>query len=231
MTTYGLADVPLIWVRKVVAVGIIVFFLGLLLDRMEMRPNLLRSVLFGSGMVAAAWVFVPELKVMMDRNPSNTLLVAIMVTFYPAWLTWGLGEIRIRPIAVYTAITLLGVGTGIAAVFADAELAAELALALGIASGAGVYLTVVARWNLPSGLTITMPAGIILGLLGATAFFSARLSPISMVALSLIPFVLMVQPQEAMTTLRSYWLWTAMLLIITLVAVFLAYVGGMRGYT
>ncbi len=228
--TYGLADVSLLWLRKIVAVSLIVFFLGVLLDRMEMNPHLLRSILFGSGVVAAAWVFASELMDMMERDPSNTVLVAIMVTFYPAWMTWGLGEIRYRSAVVYTAITLLGVGTGIAAVFAKAEFAAELALAIGFASGAGVYLTVMARWSFPSGLTMTMPAGITLGLLGAAAFFYAKLSPISMVAFSLIPLVLMIQPQDAMATMRGYLMWTAMLLCIAAVAVFLAYVGVIRGY-
>ena len=228
--SYGLSDESLLWTRKIVAVSIIVFFLGVLLDRIEMHPNLLRSILFGSGMAAAAWIFTPELTAAMEQDPSNTLLMAIMVTFYPAWMTWGLGEIRFRPAAVYTAITLLGVGTGIAAVFAEAELAGELTLALGFASAAGMYLTVIAGWSYPAGLTMTMPAGMTLGLLGAAALFYAKLSPISMVAFSLIPFVLMIQPQESMVTIRGYLLWTALLLCIAVVAVFLAYVGVIRGY-
>ena len=228
--TYGLGDESLLWVRKIVAISVIVFFLGMLLDKLEMHPNLVRSILLGSGLAAAAWIFAADLMTAMERNPSNTLLIAIMVSFYPAWMTWGLGEIRFRPAGAYTAITLIGVGTGITAVFARAEIAGELALALGFASAAALYLTVITRWNFPAGLTITMPAGITLGLLGAAAFFYAQLSPTSMVAFSLIPFVLMIQPQEAMVTMRGYLAWTALLLCIATVAVFLAYVGVMRGY-
>ncbi|MEN8128991.1 MAG: hypothetical protein ABFS45_02085 [Pseudomonadota bacterium] len=224
---YGVGDEALPWALKIIVISMLAAVLGLFLDRLEMHPNYLRSILWFIGMAGALWVFGPELKKM---DPSNALLMGIMLTFYPAWMTWGLSEIRFRPVQVYIGLTLLGLGTGIVAVLGGSELAGQLAFAIGFASGAGLYLSVIAKWDFPTGLAITLPAGIALGLLGVAALTYAMLSPISLVALALIPLVLLILSEDALDNMGGLLLWGGVLLSVVGVAVFLAYVGVIGGY-
>ena len=83
--------------------------MGLILDRVQIPVNQLRSILWGTGMIAALWVFLPAL---LDLPVTEAILMGIMVTFYPAWVMWGLSEIQFRALGAYLAITSLGVGTG-----------------------------------------------------------------------------------------------------------------------
>jgi hypothetical protein len=137
---------------------------------------------------------------------------------------------RFRPIQVYSALTLLGLGTGVGAVFGKSLIVGQLALAMGFASGAVVYLIVIAKWNYPASFKITLPLGITIGLLGACALTFASFSPVSLVVLALIPLVFMVLSEDAMESAEGFLLWGGLALCITAVAVFLAYVGVIRGY-
>jgi hypothetical protein len=94
---------------KIFGICIAVTGMGLVLDRVEIPINQLRSVLWGTGMVAALWVYLPVLE---GRPITEAILMAIMVTFYPAWVTWGLSEIQFRTLGAYLAITSLGVDGG-----------------------------------------------------------------------------------------------------------------------
>ncbi|MCP4407654.1 MAG: hypothetical protein GY807_07810 [Gammaproteobacteria bacterium] len=224
---YGVGDAASPWALKIIITCMLAAVLGLLLDRVEMHPNYLRSILWFIGMAGALWVFGPELKKM---DTSNIVLMGIMLTFYPAWMTWGLSEIRFRPVQVTIGLTLLGLGTGIAAVLGGAELAGQLAFAIGFAFGAALYLSVIAKWRFPSGLATTLPAGIAIGLLGVAALTYAMLSPISLVALAIIPLVLLILPEDALDNRGGLLLWGGLLLCVVGVGVFLAYVGGIGGY-
>jgi hypothetical protein len=224
---YGAGNESLAWIQKTIVVCILAILLGALLERVQMHPIYLGAILWLMGMAGGAWVLLPQFK---EMNSSAAMLTGIMLTFYPAWLTWGVSEMRFRPIQVYSALTLLGLGTGIGAVFGRSLLVGQLALAMGFASGAIVYLIVVAKWDFPASYKITLPTGITIGLLGACALTYASFSPVSLVVLALIPLVFMVLPEDAMDSLGGFLLWIGLALGIAVVAVFLAYVGVIRGY-
>lgn len=224
---YGAGDISLAWIQKIIVVCALAILLGALLDRVQMHPIYLGAILWLMGMAGGAWVLLPEFK---DMNSRAAILAGIMLTFYPAWMTWGMSELRFRPIQFYSAITLLGLGTGVGAVFGGSLLVGQLALAMGLASGAGVYLIVIAKWDYPASLKITLPLGLTLGLLGACALTYASFSPVSLVVLALIPLVLLVLSEDAMDSVGGFLLWGGIVLCIVAVAVFLAYVGVIRGY-
>jgi hypothetical protein len=224
---YGAGDLPLAWIQKIIVIYLLAILLGALLDRVQMHPIYLGVILWLMGMTGGAWVLLPEFK---EMNSGAEMLTGIMLTCYPAWVTWGVSDLRFRPIQVYSALTLLGLGTGIGAVFGKSLLVGQLALAMGLASGAGVYLIVIAKWDYPASLKITLPSGITLGLLGACATTYASFSPISLVVLALIPLILLVLSEDAMDSAGGFLLWGGIGLCIIAVAVFLAYVGVIRGY-
>ena len=230
-----LSAVAVIWsnqmllpsIYKILSVCIAMVFLGLVLDRFNIQIYQLRSVLWTTGMVAALWVFWPEL---VDMPVPKAILMGIMATFYPAWMTWGLSEIHYRPIQAYVAITSLGVGTGVASVFGESAFVGQIALAMGFAATAGLFLNIVVKWPCPAGYVMIVPTGLTLGLLGISALVYAKLSPVSLVTLALIPLLLLIVPESTIQNRQGFTLFGILLLGIVLVAVYLAYLGASKGY-
>lgn len=227
MVIFGASDASSPWIQKIVVVCILAILMGVLLDRVLIHPIYLGAILWLMGMAGGAWVLLPEFK---EMNSSAALLIGVMLTFYPAWLTWGVSEMRFRPIQAYSTLTLLGLGTGVGAVFGKSLLVGQLALAMGFASGAVVYLIIIANKDYPASFKITLPFGITIGLLGACALTYASFSPVSLVILALIPLVFMVLSEDAMDSVGGFLLWFGLALCVTIVSVFLAYVGVNRGY-
>lgn len=215
------------WVPKLVVICISATLLGSLLDRLQMHPIYLGIILWLLGMAGGAWVILPEF---MARNSRAEMALGIVLSLYPAWTTWGMSKLRFRPIQAYSALTILGLGTGIGAVFGKSLLTGQFALAMGFASAIGIYLILIAKWEYPTSLKMTLPAGITLGVLGASASAYASFSPVSLVVLALIPLIFLILADDAMDSLGGFLFWSGLALVITAVAVFLAYVGVIRGY-
>ena len=78
--------------------------------------------------------------------------------------------------------------------YGQATEVSQLALAMGFAATSGLFLNQMRGCRYPAGHTMILPAGLTLGLLGTTALVNARLSPVSLVCLALIPLVLPAHP-------------------------------------
>jgi hypothetical protein len=206
---------------KIFGICIAVTGMGLVLDRVEIPINQVRSILWGTGMVSALWVFLPAL---VGMPITEAILMGIMVTFYPAWVIWGLSEIQFRALGAYLAITSLGVGTGVAAVYGQATAVSQLSLAMGFAATSGLFLNQIKGCRYPAGYAMILPAGLTLGLLGTTALVSARLSPVSLVCLALIPLILLLIPERTLRHRVSFGLCGVLIIGIVAIAAFLAHV-------
>ena len=145
-----------------------------------------------------------------------------MAMLYTGWIVWGLSELRNRPISAYSALAFLGVGSGIAALFGVALIAGQLAMGLGFAAVAGLFVIFVVKWELRAGYLVTVPAALTLGLLGTEALIHAKLSPLSLVMLALIPLYLHFLTEDRMRTVFGFIQFSIVSLIIVALAAFLA---------
>ncbi len=207
-----------LWV--ILSLGLAGLGVGGMFVRMSPRLSSRISILWGVGTVAAALIAGP---VVLGISVSMAVLLMIMAVLYTGWIVWGVSEIRNRPLSAYSALVFLGVGTGIAALFGDALFAGYLAIALGFAALAGLFVRLVIGWELEAGYLVTVPASLTLGLLGTEALINAGLSPLSLVLLALIPLYLHFLTEDQVGTVLGFVKVNVVLTVITASAAYLAH--------
>jgi hypothetical protein len=100
-----------------------------------------------------------------------------------------------------------------------------LAIGLGFAAFAGLFVKLIVGWELEAGYLVTVPASLTLGLLGTEALIHAKLSPLSLVLLALIPLYLHFLTEDRVRTVFGFVMINVVLLVITMSAAYLAHLG------
>lgn len=179
----GFEFTPLTSSRKLVILTLAAVVLGGVLDLVAAQPKKLRLVLAGLGVLAAGWLLWPQLK---SAEGSSAWGRAGLAALYVAWLTTILPELRTRPVRAWAAALTLTVGSAGAILMGASALLAQLGIAMAMACGALLVLSV-GKKVLPLGYLAALPLGLFVGLHGVTGVAYAQMEWLSLLALAAIP--------------------------------------------
>lgn len=175
---------PMTTIRKVMLLGLIAPVIGVAAD-LAFRPTRFTAPLLAlvSGAVSV-WVF---LGVLRQKELVQALLLGGGVAAYVAWLVGFTLALRDDSVRAGAASLALGLGTGIAAVFAASATLGLYAMALGTASSAFLLVQMLAGRRTFAGIAFTLTAGLIAGLLGAATLHLAQLPWYALAVMALVP--------------------------------------------
>ena len=179
---------PLTAARKIIILGLAAAIIGAVVDQRGARWRG-RPLYFAMlSILASAWVMGVAL---LRKNGLELLTAGAGVAFYTAWVTYWLDRLSDQELRATSATVSLGLGTGLAAIIGSSALFGQMAIAISAASGGVLLLALLKKGpnKEGAGCVLTLPAGILLGLIGCTAVAFADLPWMVLVILSLIPLV------------------------------------------
>jgi hypothetical protein len=175
---------PMTTVRKIVLLGLMAPAVGVAAD-LAFKPTRITAPLFGVVLGAASiWVF---LAVLRQKELAQALLLGGGTALYVAWLVGISLTLRDDSVRAGAASFALGLGTGVAAVFAASATLGLYAMAFGTASSAFLLVQMLAGRRIFAGITFTLTAGLLAGLLGAAAFYLAQLPWYALAVMAFVP--------------------------------------------
>jgi hypothetical protein len=175
---------PLTTVRKVMLLGLIAPAVGIAAD-LAFKPTRLTAPLFGAILGAASvWVF---LAVLRQRELAQAVLAGGGTAIYVAWMVGFSVTLRDDSVRAGAASFALGLGTGVAAVFAASATLGLYAMAFGTASSAFLLVQMLTGKRTFAGITFTLTAGLLAGLLGAATFYLAQLPWHALAVMAFVP--------------------------------------------
>jgi len=163
---------PMTTIRKVMLLGLIAPVLGVAADFAFKPKRAMAPLVAVASGALSVWVF---LAVLTQKELADALLIGGGIAAYVAWqvgFTLSLHEDSVRAGAAGLA---LGMGTGVAAVFAASATLGLYAMALGSASGAFLLVQMLTGRRILAGIAFTLTTGLLAGLLGATTYHLAQL--------------------------------------------------------
>ena len=199
---------PLTAVRKIILLGFAAAIVGAVVDQRDARWAG-RPLYFATLCVlASAWVLGV---VLLRKSGMEMLAAGAGIALYTGWITYWLDRLD-DELRATSATVSLGLGTGIAAIIGSSGLFGQLAVAVSAGAGGVLLLALLLKKN-TAGSVLTLPAGVLLSLIGCSAVAFADLPWIVLVILSLIPLAAHWTPAPESW---SRWLRAAFLTISTL---------------
>jgi len=180
---------PLTAVRKIVLLGLVSAALGLLLSLLQIRW--LAALLPLLGGAAAIWT---AQRILLQQDPQVLLLWGAGCMAYVTILVWGMDQLENDPVRAASAATVLGMGTGSAALVGASALLGQFGLALGSAAAAFLLIHLITNHALPAGRIFTLPLSLTAGLTGCIAVLSAKLPWYALPLLAAIPLAARLMP-------------------------------------
>lgn len=198
----GLDFSPLNGTRKIILAGvaaaIVAVFFQIYLTSWRYRLAILGVI----GILAFLWVAWP---VLMRTDGISKWVLAVGCSAYVLWHIVMLDNLKEKPLQAASCVLALGVGTAFSAILGASALYGQLSMSM--AAAAGALLCLLLFSELKSGLLLTYPAGLLLGLFGTATLLFADLNWIALVFLALIPLVARVPLPE------RYSRWQTMLIL------------------
>lgn len=175
---------PMTTVRKVMLLGLVAPLIGVAAD-FAFKPTRYTALLFAlaSGAVSI-WVFLTLLR---QKELAQAVLLGGGLAAYVAWLVGIMLTLRDDSVRAGAASFALGIGTGVAAVFAASATLGLYAMALGTASSAFLLVQMLTGRRTFAGIAFTLTAGLIAGLLGAATMHLAQLPWYALAVMALVP--------------------------------------------
>ena len=175
---------PLTATRKIVIVGTAAALLGAMSD-LAFKPTRfggsLLGLIFG---IAALWVFGTVLR---QKLPAEAVLIGAGVVALTVWLVAASVALQHDPARAGANGLMLGLGTGISAVFGASALIGQYGMALGAACGAFLVLLWILGPRVGAGHALTLTTSVLSALLAAGAVLLAQLHPLAVAPLALVP--------------------------------------------
>jgi len=168
----GFQFTPLTTVRKIMLFGLLAPMVGIAADFAFKPTRLTTPLLAAIAGAASVWIFLTLLE---QRELKQAMLAGGATALYIAWMTGAVLSLREDAIRAGAASLALGLGTGIAAVFAASATLGLYAIAFGTASGAFLLAQMIRGKRTAAGITFTLTVGLLAGLLGAAALYLAQL--------------------------------------------------------
>ncbi|NOX42235.1 MAG: hypothetical protein GXP19_00640 [Gammaproteobacteria bacterium] len=179
----GFVFSPLNGTRKIVLVGIMALIIAGVFQLNLSSWRYRRVTLVFFAVLAFLWVTWP---VLMRIEGINKWAIAMGCSAYMLWHIVSLDSFKDKPLQASSSVFALGFGTGISAIFGASALYGQLSVSMGAAAGA-LLLCLLLFSELKTGVFLTYPAGVLLGLLGIATLLFADLTWIALVFLALIP--------------------------------------------
>jgi hypothetical protein len=174
---------PLTAARKIILLGLAAAVVGAFVDQRRAawagRPLYFAML----SLLVGAWVLAVTL---LRKSGMELLIASAGSALYTAWIVYWLDRLHDDELRATSATVSLGLGTGIAAVIGSSGLFGQLAVAVSAGAG-GVMLLALLRKKNTTGSVLTLPAGMLLSLIGCSAVVFADLPWIVLVILGLIP--------------------------------------------
>ena len=175
---------PLTTVRKIMLLGLIAPAVGIAAD-LAFKPTRMTAPLFGAILGAASvWVF---LTVLRQRELGQAILLGGGTAIYVASMVGLVLGLRDDSVRAGAASFALGLGTGVAAVFAASATLGLYAMAFVTASSAFLLVQMVTGKRIFAGMTLTLTSGLLAGLLGAATFYLAQLPWYALAVMAFVP--------------------------------------------
>lgn len=172
--------------RKIVVLGVVAPVLGALAD-LAFKPTRATGAVLGALFAAASvWVFWT---VLAQKNLPQALLLGGGVAVLVLWLVAFTTALHGDPVRAGASGLALGLGAGVGAVLGASALIGQYGMALGAGSGAFLLLVMVLGKRAAAGLTLTLTASVVAGLLAAGAVLLAQLPWYSAAVLGLVPLL------------------------------------------
>jgi len=182
---FGFQLTPLTATRKIMLLAIAAPVIGILADFAFKPTRFGAAILALAAAAAALWAFWP---VLAQRPAAEAWVLggsaALTLAFLVGFAQLYLAEDAVRAGAAALA---LGLGTGVAAILAATAAYGMLAIALAAGAGAFLLPQMIAGKKAFAGVTFTLTAMLVGGLIAAGAMILARLPWYSLLALALVP--------------------------------------------
>ena len=182
----GFSFEPLTAVRKMVLCGVAACVVLLLLELCEVAPRTaVRLPLVLASGLAAVWVV---LRVLQQQDTGRALLAASGAVAYVALLVDGSTRASDDPIALAASSLMMGLCAGALGLLGASASIAQLGIGIGAASGATLLVQMVSGKRASLGWTLAFPAGLLSGMIGLLAVFTASLPWYCLLPTLLIPW-------------------------------------------
>jgi hypothetical protein len=122
-----------------------------------------------------------------QKELAEAVLLGGALAVYVAWITGIMLVLRDDSVRAGAASFALGMGTGVAAIFAASATLGLYALALGSASGAFLLVQMLTGKRALAGIAFTLTAGLLAGLLGAATYHLAQLPWYAIPVMAVVP--------------------------------------------
>ena len=175
---------PMTTIRKLMLLGLVAPLIGVAAD-FAFKPTRYTAPLLALSCGAVSiWVFLALLR---QRELAQAVLLGGALAAYVAWVAGVMLALRHDSIRAGAASFGLGLGTGVAAVFAASATLGLYAMALGSASGAFLLVQMLTGKRTFAGIAFTLTAGLLAGLLGAATYHLAQLPWYALPVLAFVP--------------------------------------------
>ncbi len=188
----GLDFSPLNGTRKIILAGIAALIVAVFFQIYLTTWRYRQATLVTIGILAFLWVSWP---VLMRIEGVSKWAVAVGCSAYVFWHIVMLDSLKEKPLRASSSVLALGLGTGFSAVLGASALYGQLSMSMGAAAGALLCLLLFTQFK--SGLLLTYPAGLLLGLFGTATLLFADLPWVALVFLALIPLAARIPLPEA----------------------------------
>lgn len=175
---------PMTTIRKLMLLGLIAPVIGVAAD-FAFKPTRYTAPLLALSCGAVSiWVFLALLR---QKELAEAVLLGGALAVYVAWITGFMLVLRDDSVRAGAASFALGMGTGVAAIFAASATLGLYALALGSASGAFLLVQMLTGKRAFAGIAFTLTAGLLAGLLGAATYHLAQLPWYAIPVMAVVP--------------------------------------------
>ncbi|MGB8339843.1 MAG: hypothetical protein WCE88_03390 [Burkholderiales bacterium] len=178
---------PLTATRKLIIASLLSAALGLWLDSARKLPRPVEMIVAAlAAALATLWVLWPAF---MQVIPDTRWYFAGGMVAFVVWTTLASLGLHNDSVRASAAGWGLGIGTGLAAWMGSSDLLGKFGVAVAMASAAYLFIQGMSGLRLPAGRIYVVPAGLIAGLVAATAVTLGKLPWIILPVLALIPLL------------------------------------------
>ena len=186
---------PLTASRKIVALALVSTVVGIILG--GSKSNWRSWLLPALAILATLWTVQ---RILQQQTPDIMLQWGAGCAAYVAILVWSMDKLLEKDsFRAASAATVLGIGTGGAALVGASALLGQFGLAIGAAATAHLLIQMISNQPLPTGRMFTLPLALIAGLTGCLAALSAKLPWYALAILAGIPLVAWLIPLPKQT--------------------------------
>lgn len=196
----GLTFSPLTATRKLILLGLAAPALGMLADFVLRDERWIRTCIALLCGAVAPWAF---LAVLDQKSAAEGYAYGAGLFAFVAVLVALTAQLRADGVRAGAAALGLGLGSGVCAILAASAVYGLYGIALGAAAGGFVLVQMLRGKAIAAGWTLTCPAGLVAGLIGAGSLMLAALPWYSLPAMLLIPLAARVPAPFSAVWLRS----------------------------